>query len=215
MVVTLAILTVIVCLAIDFLRQRRAPAAAAVVEPKAPGKVVERFLHPGHGWAMVEESGKARVGVDELVGRLLGNPERVELPAAGDLVRQGEPLATLRRGRRALTVASPLTGRVLESNPELAAQPALARCSPHEKGWFARIAPSNLAVEMRSLLGGAGAEAWREAVDSQVRSWFAPGLGVVLQDGGEWVEDLGERMSDEDWDRMAQEFFRLRPVKSA
>ncbi len=214
MVVALVILTLIVCLAVDMVGQRR-PAnggvSAAAGRPAKSTRIQSRLLHPGHGWAMVEELGKVRLGVDELAGRLIGTPERVDVPPAGTEVRQGEPLVTLRRRGRALTVASALTGMVVESNSELKSEPGLVRTSPQEKGWIVRIIPARFDEELRNLLRGESAERWRKAAEAQVRSWFSLGLGTVLQDGGAWVDNIGDQVTDEDWDRMARELF---PVSS-
>lgn len=215
MVVTLVVLTVICCLAFDMFRQHRMASASLAVTagpPVARDRAARRLLHPGHGWALVEALGRVKLGIDELAGRLIGIPEVVQVPPAGAEVRQGEPLVTLRRAGKALTITSPLTGKVVESNTELAGHPGLVRTSPHEKGWIARIIPARLDVELRNLLDGPSAEGWREAAEAQVRSWFAPGIGVVLQDGGAWVEDLAEQVSDEDWNRMARDLFHIPPA---
>src|SRR3989304_893427 len=78
------------------------------------------FFHPAHAWAQVEPTGDVKVGLDALVGYLLGSIDRGELPPRGQGVREGDSIATLRRGSRELRLAAPVDGEVVDVNRELA-----------------------------------------------------------------------------------------------
>ena len=218
MVIALVLMTLVVCIAIDYIRTRH---AARITEQRpAEGtmpsatQVFERYFHPGHSWAMLEGTKPVTLGADDMVQRFMARLDRVEMPEAGAEVRQGEPLVTFRQGMRALTLVSPLSGILTEVNTKLAAKPALLRESPYEKGWVARIAPSHLKVELHNLLRGVLAERWREGVQAQIAAWFSPRLGTVLQDGGQWIDDMGSLVKDEEWDGLAQTLFFISPVQS-
>jgi hypothetical protein len=43
----------------------------------------------------------------------------------------------------------------------------------------------------------------------QLVQWFAPKLGPVLQDGGEFVENLSDLVADDDWPAMKDEFYPI------
>lgn len=212
MVAFLVILTVAVCIIVDILRRQRAKApvtslhrlADKAVPPEAV--IPERFFHPGHSWALVEAVQPVTVGADDIAQRIIGNPDRIEVTARGD-VRQGEPFVTLHRGRRSITLAAPLSGVIQSVNPGLSADPSLLKQSPYEKGWIAKIVPSNLYVELRNLLKGALAERWREGVQAQIAALFAPQLGAVLQDGGQYIDNLGDLLSDQEWKALIRELF--------
>jgi len=215
MVVILVVLTLIVCLAVDLIRTRRAAdkeEAATTVQPvPSATAILERYFHPGHTWAMLEGTASATVGVDDIARGFIGAPDSVEIAPQGASVRQGEPIVKLRRGSRTLSLVAPLSGVLVETNAGLSAKPALLKDSPYDKGWVAKIAPGNLALELHNLLRGPLAEKWREGVRAQLASWFAPKLGVVLQDGGQIVDNFSELLSDKDWEDLAESLFLVGP----
>ncbi len=219
MVVILVVLTLVVCLVIDLMRSRRAAASEAA--PKAAKQaqsataIVERYFHPGHTWAMLEGTASATVGIDDIARGFIGNPESIEITPQGSSVRQGEPIVKLRRGSRTLSLVAPLSGVLLETNKGLSAKPSLLKDSPFEKGWVARIAPGNLALELHNLLRGQLADKWREGVRAQLTAWFAPKLGVVLQDGGQIVDNFSDLLSDKDWEDLAENLFLVEPSEGS
>jgi len=214
MVVLLVILTVVLLLTAEWIAGRRrkaaqtpAPARARRAVTGSAGVPAQRYLHPGHSWARLEGPEAVVVGVDDFAQRLLGRLDEVTLPEPGARVAQGEPLFTIRRGRRELTHPAPFSGVVAGVNRELAKAPRLVNDSPYERGWVATLAPANLALELRNLLRGALAERWEEATRMQLVDWFAPQVGHVLQDGGELVECVSDQLTDGEWDRVVQDFF--------
>ncbi len=219
MVVILVILTLIVCLAIDYFRTRRAQVKEGVpptVQPvPSATAILERFFHPGHSWALLDNPASATVGVDEVARGFIGAPDSVEVVPRGASVRQGEPLVKLRRGSRTLTLVAPLSGVLVETNPRLSDQPSLVNDSPYEKGWVAKIAPANLALEIHNLLRGPLADKWREGVQAQLASWFEPRLGLVLQDGGRIVANFSDLLTDKDWEELAESLFLVGPAEQS
>jgi glycine cleavage system H protein len=219
MVILLVILTLVVCLTIDVLRSRRASAKADVrraaqTVPSAT-KILERYFHPGHSWAILEDSASVRVGVDDVARSFIGSVDGVEVVPKGADVRQGEPLVRLRRGARALTVVAPVSGVLVETNSGLTDHPSLLTDSPLDKGWIARIAPANLAIEIHNLLRGQLADRWRDGVRAQLAAWFAPKLGLVLQDGGQLADNFGELLNDQEWGELAEKLFLVEPSEQS
>ncbi len=207
MVVVLVLLTFLVFMTIDVVRRRRAKTATVSLSVQPMKEVSERYFHPGHSWALVEDPRTVTVGIDDLVSRIVGKLDRIEIATTGAKLRQGEPLITLHSGSRSLSLGSPLSGVVEEINPSLSTQPSLLADSPFEKGWIAKLAPGNLTAEIRDLLNGSAARQWREAVQIQIASWFSPRLGTVLQDGGEWIGNMSNLLNDEQWKELTQALF--------
>jgi glycine cleavage system H protein len=147
------------------------------------------------------------VGADDFSERLIGTLTGIDLPAVGQTLQQGEGFARLRHGNRVLTQSAPISGTIVEVNDKLARKPTLLNDSPLEKGWVAKIVPSDLKADLRNLLSGATAEAWRGAVQAQLIQFFSPRIGTVLQDGGHLVKNIGDQVSDEEWKYLVQEFF--------
>jgi glycine cleavage system H protein len=170
-------------------------------------EITERFFHPGHTWATITTTGDVMIGADDFSGRVIGKLTSVEMPHVNQSVQQGEPIAILHHGRRSLVQVAPLSGRVTEVNRKLYSKPQLLNDSPLERGWIAKIVPTNLTMDVHNLFKGVAADGWREAVTMQLIQRFSPQIGPVLQDGGQLVSDLSDRLSDEEWERVVQQFF--------
>ncbi len=95
----------------------------------------------------------------------------------------------------------------MKVNERITKHSAILTESPLERGWIARMIPTQLRTELNNLMTGSAADTWREAVRAQLIRMCSPTSGIVLQDGGELVRHVGDQFSDEDWKTLAQEFF--------
>lgn len=164
-------------------------------------------LDARHGWARFDD-GEATVGADDLVQAVLGPVDRVELPARGLRVRRGEPLFRLRHGEREVAVASPVTGTVVHTNPELADSPHLVNDTPFGEGWAVRLGSDDARLDRRALLRGARARGWfRGEVDRLLAELGPAGTAPALPDGGELVAGLHRLIDDATWRRLDAAFF--------
>jgi len=215
MVLFLVLLTVVVCLGIDLMRTRKARLSAESRTIRDLGQGIarnfERLVHPGHTWVQIEDIRTVMVGIDDFAQRFMGNLDSVSIQGSGVMVQQGERLATLRHKGRELAVVAPVSGVLIETNLEVAKHPGIVNASPYKEGWLAKIRPSRLETEIRNLLKGVAAERWREGLQAQMASWLAPKLGMVLQDGGEWVDNLSDILTDERWQELARTLFPAVP----
>jgi CheY-like chemotaxis protein len=129
------------------------------------------FVSDGHAWARIEPSGQLRAGLDDFARKALGPVEVVELPATGRTVARGEPLFAVSRGRLTAHFAAPMSGKVVQVNEALAADPELLTRSPYGKGWVCLLQPTDLAGELGELRIGAPVVAWyREEIARLRRS---------------------------------------------
>lgn len=230
MVVLLVVLTVLACIGVELLLRKRArrltetaetaprePAAAAPdllpygLACRLPGGV---FLHGGHTWAHLELSGEVKIGMDAFARGILGRIDRLELPAWGQTVRQGEPaFAVLQDGKR-IDLVSPVDGVVCAVNEEAGPDPAGARGEPYREGWILAVRPSNLIQNLKRLRIAADASAWleKELRDfSEFLSLYRPrpqGVGVTLPDGGVQAAGVVESMDGEILQMVIRRFLR-------
>lgn len=212
MVIVLVLATVALFIAAELVARRsrgaeRVPETLAATRARPARDPRVLWLHPGHTWAETHGRHEARVGVTDLAARLLGRIDRIEWPHPGERIRQGEPFVTLRHGRRSLRLPAPLSGVVVEMNHAVEADPALLGRAPFERGFLVRIEPSSAGTELRNLLHGASAERWRDAQAMELARWFAPQAGLAAADGGLPADDLADRLSDGDWERLVEAFF--------
>lgn len=216
MVILLVIITAAVLIGVqvyrDAMRKPMAFSEKRNVAVTLPHQVVRRYVHPGHSWAETGGADIVTVGVDDFAQRFIGAVESLILPQPGDCIRQGQRLVTLSRGNKEVSAIAPVSGTIVEVNQTLAKDPVLINRFPYDRGWVAKIVPTNLAMELRNLLHGVTADRWNDALRMQLVSAFSPRIGTVLQDGGLIVNDISSLLSDEDWQRVASEFFTLYAV---
>ncbi|MBW2148427.1 MAG: hypothetical protein JRI22_15545 [Deltaproteobacteria bacterium] len=172
------------------------------------------FFHPGHTWAQVEKTGMVRVGLDSFAQKLIGNIDTIELPEVGKEVKQGQPLFSIRQGRRSAAFVSPVNGKIASTNNHL--EPNLIKKEPYSSGWIAEVEPDSLSDDLSRLKIGKDAVLWmkKEIKKFLDFSWArvpAPAIvGQTAQDGGFPVEGILETMDDETWDHFETQFLQSR-----
>jgi glycine cleavage system H protein len=113
-----------------------------------------------HEWVKIE-GGTATVGITDYAQKQLGDIVYVELPGPGTKVEAMKPFGTVEAVKAVSDLFSPLTGEVLESNSNLASDPAVIKASPYGDGWMVKIKVSNpqeaagllKAAEYRQMVG--------------------------------------------------------------
>jgi len=221
MMAILVLATFIIFVAVDFIAQRRRPQPQAVVaagqqtvEAPFPLSIVGGFklpahlaYHPGHTWAMKETRQVVRIGLDDLAARLVGQFDRVDLPARGRWLRQGEPAWTLTRGGHRFAMLSPIEGEVVDVNEEVLKDASLAHLDPYGAGWLVTVNSPAIDANLKTLLRGRLAHRWMEESVATLQAQISPGGGAHLQDGGRAVADLLGQVPEARWEKVAGEFF--------
>lgn len=88
-----------------------------------------------HEW--VEVAGTtATVGITDHAQSQLGDIVFVEVPASGRQIVKGEEAAVVESVKAASDVYSPVSGKVVEANSALEADPSLVNSDPEGAGWF-------------------------------------------------------------------------------
>jgi glycine cleavage system H lipoate-binding protein len=229
MVAFFVILTIVAFVAVDSVVQWREarkaqPARRPVAQPpgvfspalafhglSAPGGV---FLDSGHTWVGLDASGRAHVGMDDFIQRVIGRIDGVELPEVGRQVRRGEKLFAIRQGERTAEFAAPMDGVVRSVNESLARHPEAIKADPYAQGWICALSPKNLASNLKQLSIAEEGRAWLDKEVERFQSFFAGrpvqvmALGHVLQDGGQLTDGVLEFMDDESWSIFTSEFLR-------
>lgn len=172
MVAILVVLTITVLLLIDWsvqlIQAKRARKRAAAGNPHNGIPPASNpfnppqglFFHPSHSWAHVEPNGDVKVGLDGLVGFLLGSINHVDLPAPGQKVREGDSVAVLRQGSRELRLLAPVEGEIVAINDELLPDGHFIRSDPYGAGWVCEIRPRALSKDLQGLMIGEDLAGW-------------------------------------------------------
>jgi glycine cleavage system H protein len=169
--------------------------------------LVKRYVHPGHAWVRMTEDGDVLVGIDDFAQNLVGTVEGVELPKLLRSIEQGQTAWKVKHRKRVVPFVSPVSGRVIQKNEMVLRNPMLINSSPYGDGWLMRIRPRKLRSEVNNLLTGRAFSHFIEQAKEQLVSIFSTTPALMYQDGGVLMKDLAERVSDDEWNLLAKEFF--------
>jgi glycine cleavage system H lipoate-binding protein len=156
---------------------------------------------------MRERKNVVRIGADEFAAALAGKLEKIELPKAGQWIRQGQRIVAFFRDGQKTEMVSPTEGEVLEINAEVLNNPAVLRQDPYGKGWMVTVHVPDEESTGRNLVPKGLVRDWmREAVERLYAR--QPALaGAVAADGGRPAEDLLAAIPDAGWKEVTGEFF--------
>lgn len=163
--------------------------------------------HPGHTWLERERKNVNRVGMDAFAAAFAAGVEKIELPKAGQWVRQGQKVVTLHRNGEKVEIVSPVEGEVVEINTKVIESPALLGQDPYGEGWLMTVFAPDDESPARNLLPTKLVASWmRETADR----FFAmqPQLaGATAADGGEPVKNAALALDAKAWAEAGREFF--------
>jgi glycine cleavage system H protein len=91
-----------------------------------------------HEWVRLE-GGIATVGISDHAQEELTDVVFVELPVVGRTVDAGDPTAVVESVKAASDIYAPVSGEIVEVNPEVEADPSLVNTDPYGKGWIFKI----------------------------------------------------------------------------
>lgn len=91
-----------------------------------------------HEWVRLEGD-IATVGITDHAQAELTDVVFVELPAVGRQVDLGDPTAVVESVKAASDIYAPISGEVVEGNPEVEADPSLVNTDPYGKGWIFKM----------------------------------------------------------------------------
>jgi glycine cleavage system H protein len=107
-----------------------------------------------HEWVRKLQDGAVEIGISQHAQSALGDLVFVEVPEAGRSLQAGEAGAVVESVKAASDVYSPVSGKVIAGNAELAAQPELVNQDPYGAGWLFRV-QTNAPLDEASLMSAA------------------------------------------------------------
>jgi glycine cleavage system H protein len=91
-----------------------------------------------HEWVRISGD-TGVVGITDYAQGELGDIVFVELPAKGKKVKQGESMGTIEAVKAVSDLYAPLSGEILEVNPELEKNSEAVNKEPYGKGWMIKM----------------------------------------------------------------------------
>jgi len=115
-----------------------------------------------HEWIRVEKDGMATVGITDFAQGELGDIVFVEAETVDSMVAVGESFGTVEAVKTVSDLFMPVSGDVLELNPELEDTPEIVNQDPYERGWMIKIKMSDLS-ELDNLMD---AESYKKMLEA-------------------------------------------------
>jgi len=92
-----------------------------------------------HEWVRALANGQVEIGITDHAQEALGDLVFVEVPQVGRELKAGEACAVVESVKAASDVYSPVSGRVIARNEDLAQKPELLNSDPYGAGWLMRV----------------------------------------------------------------------------
>jgi len=131
----------------------------------------DRLYHRGHTWVRREEDGTYTIGLDDFIHRLIGNPDRIDLPAPGAHLHANGTGWIMKKKRSRLRVLAPIDCVVI-------AQGSI------EKGWLLKVRTDEAPLRLGHLLRGEEIAPWIMHEAERLEKMFEMAhVGCTLADG--------------------------------
>jgi glycine cleavage system H protein len=106
-----------------------------------------------HEWLKVDGD-VATIGVTDFAASQLGDVVFVDLPASGKAVEQFATFGVVESVKAVSDLYAPVSGEVVEVNPDLSGNPELVNSDPFGGGWMIKVRVSD-ATQIDGLLDAA------------------------------------------------------------
>lgn len=98
-----------------------------------------------HEWVRMEGD-VAVVGITEHAQNELGDIVYIDVPTVGETLEQGDVFGSVEAVKTVSDLFLPMSGEILEINPELDGAPELVNSDPYQKGWMVKVRVTDLSV---------------------------------------------------------------------
>lgn len=103
-------------------------------------QIINELLYSeSHEWVCKENDTTVTVGITDHAQELLGDVVFVELPQVGHTLSKGQEAGVVESVKAASDIYAPISGKVLETNSELASEPSLVNTDPYTRGWLFKL----------------------------------------------------------------------------
>jgi len=184
-----------------YLQKRRERMAKRVNTVKGFTIREDFYYLPNHIWIKVEGD-SVKIGVDDFATRLIGKIEKVEFPDENTIAK-GEECWSLGRMNRVVKMTLPEQAEIIEKNDLVQSDPSIVIKEPYGRGWLLKIKSRG---DVGDILKGQKTIDWLEKEFEKLHQEYEESIGITIADGGELVDNLYERLSEEEWSDLVKRF---------
>lgn len=106
-----------------------------------------------HEWIRLS-GGEALVGVTDFAQGELGDVVFVEIETVGKELAKEDAFGTIEAVKTVSDLFMPVSGKILERNPDIESSPELVNKDPYGKGWMVKVAVKDVS-ELDALMSAA------------------------------------------------------------
>lgn len=92
-----------------------------------------------HEWIFIGDDDTVLIGITDFAQESLGDIIFLELPLDDTEFKKGQTWGLIESAQGTLTLSAPLSGIVLEVNPDIETNPELLNEDPYQLGWLIRL----------------------------------------------------------------------------
>ena len=111
----------------------------------------DRYYHAEGVWARLEGD-RVRIGLSDFLQQRSGDVAFAEVKPAGTPVATGDEVAVIETIKVNIALGSPVSGLVVEVNPNMETAPEAINQDPYGAGWLALLEPRDWLVDQAQLL---------------------------------------------------------------
>jgi len=172
------------------------------------------FFDKTHTWAYLRSAGQIQVGIDDFLSALTGSVSIKLMKQSGETIARGEHLATLLGDGKNLKVYSPVSGTLRAINRSALKRISKRTNNDFTENWLFDMEPVRWDIEKKMLILGEKAQEWIRSEQTRLRDVLAfaerkydlTAQPIILQEGGEIVDQVLESLSPEIWEEFQSEF---------
>ena len=172
------------------------------------------FFCKNHTWVHLEKTGDAKTGIDDFLLHVVGEVKIKAFRVAGNEIKKGDAIAELTAGDKRLTIYSPISGKITDTNPLITDNHRITGNDIYEQGWFYTIKPSDWKAETAGFWFAEEASDWiknelhrlKDFLSTAIAEYTPEKAPVTLQEGGELNINPLADMQVEIWNDFQKEF---------
>lgn len=103
-------------------------------------------------WFESAGSGRVRIGLTDYLQQLNGDVAFAHVRPVGTKLTAGDEIAEIETIKATVSLIAPVSGTVVEANPDLELSPELINQEPYGKGWLAVLEVTNWETDRAKLL---------------------------------------------------------------
>jgi glycine cleavage system H protein len=110
------------------------------------------YLYSREDFWVALDGNLANLGLTDFLQKSKGDVAFLETVESGLVVKQGQEIGKIETIKATFGIVSPVTGKVIEVNPEMESNPFLINQDPYGEGWIYKIELTHLERDLGELL---------------------------------------------------------------